>query len=175
MSRASRQDTAERLHSAAIHLLRSVRKVDAAMGLGPAKSSALSVLVFGGPRSLGELASAEGVKPPSMTRVVQELEADGLVRRKADERDRRAVRLEATAKAARILKEGRSRRAALLAEWLEQLDDQELARIEAALPVLERLGSRFTKTVKRLPKSIRPERPGRVNAHGARGRRPRGQ
>ena len=165
MSRASRQDTAERLHSAAIHLLRSVRKVDAAMGLGPAKSSALSVLVFGGPRSLSELASAEGVKPPSMTRVVQELEAEGLVRRKADERDRRAVRLEATAKATRILKEGRSRRAALLAEWLEQLDDQELARIEAALPVLEDLGAR----------SIRPERPGRVNAHGARGRRPRGQ
>lgn len=109
------------------------------MGLGPAKSSALSVLVFGGPRSLGELAAAEGVKPPSMTRVVQELEAEGLVRRKADERDRRAVRLEATAKADRILKEGRSGRAALLTEWLERLDAHELARIEAALPVLEKI------------------------------------
>ncbi len=83
-SRAARLHAAERLHSAAIHLLRAVRKVDVAMGLGPAKSSALSVLVFGGPRSLGQLAAAEGVKPPSMSRVVQELEAEGLVRRKTD-------------------------------------------------------------------------------------------
>ena len=138
----ARRIAAERLHSAAIHLLRGVRKVDAAMGLGPAKSSALSVLVFGGPRSPGELAAAEGVKPPSMTRVVQELEAEGLVRRRVNERDRRAVRLEATAKADRILKEGRARRAALLAEWLGQLDDRAFAKIEAALPVLEGMLSR---------------------------------
>jgi DNA-binding MarR family transcriptional regulator len=136
-SRDARQDAAERLHSAAIHLLRAVRKVDSAMGLGPAKSSALSVLVFGGPRSLGALAAAEGVKPPSMTRVVQELVADGLVKRRIDKEDRRAVRLEATARAVRILREGRSRRAALLAEWLGQLDDTEFETIEAALPILE--------------------------------------
>ena len=123
------------------------------MGLGPAKSSALSVLVFGGPRSPGELAAAEGVKPPSMTRVVQELEAEGLVRRRVDERDRRAVRLEATAKADRILKEGRARRAALLAEWLARLDDDAFRKIEAALPALEDLGFRFTKSVKRNPRS----------------------
>jgi DNA-binding MarR family transcriptional regulator len=138
----ARRTAAERLHSAAVHLLRGVRKVDAAMGLGPAKSSALSVLVFGGPRSLGELAAAEGVKPPSMTRVVQELEAEGLVRRRVNERDRRAVRLEATAKADRILKEGRARRAALLAEWLGLLDDQAFAKIEAVLPVLEEMISK---------------------------------
>jgi DNA-binding MarR family transcriptional regulator len=112
------------------------------MGLGPAKSSALSVLVFGGPRSLGELAAAEGVKPPSMTRVVQELEAEGLVRRRINDRDRRAVRLEATAKADRILKQGRARRAALLAEWLAELDDRAFAKVEAVLPVLEELTSK---------------------------------
>ncbi|HYN10317.1 MAG TPA: MarR family transcriptional regulator [Vicinamibacterales bacterium] len=137
-SRDARHDAAGRLHSAAIHLLRAVRKVDSAMGLGPAKSSALSVLVFGGPRSLGELAAAEGVKPPSMTRVVQELVAEGLVKRRTDKEDRRAVRLEATAKAVRILREGRSRRAALLAESLGQLDESEFAKIQAALPVLEK-------------------------------------
>ena len=141
-SRDRRQDAAERLHSAAIHLLRGVRKVDTAMGLGPAKSSALSVLVFGGPRSLGALAAAEGVKPPSMTRVVQELVAAGLVKRRTDREDRRVVRLEATAKAVRILKEGRARRAALLAEWLGQLDENEFAKIEAALPALERTSGR---------------------------------
>jgi DNA-binding MarR family transcriptional regulator len=156
--RRDRQDAAERLHSAAIHLLRAVRKVDAAMGLGPAKSSALSVLVFGGAKSLGELAAAEGVKPPSMTRVVQELVAGGLVRRTPDKADRRAVRLEATAKATRILKEGRSRRAALLAQWIEQLDDQEFAKIAAVLPVLEKL--------------LRSERPGRIDAHRPRRGRP---
>ena len=126
------------------------------MGLGPAKSSALSVLVFGGPRSLGELAAAEGVKPPSMTRVVQELVAEGLIRRRIDETDRRAIRLEATARAERILNEGRSRRAALLAQWLDDLDDREFAKIEAAIPVLEDLGFRFTKRVKRNPRSTRP-------------------
>jgi DNA-binding MarR family transcriptional regulator len=138
----ARLAAADRLHSAAIHLLRGVRRVDAAMGLGPAKSSALSVLVFGGPRSLGELAAAEGVKPPSMTRVVQELEAEGLVRRRINDRDRRAVRLEATAKADRILKQGRARRAALLAEWLAELDDRAFAKVEAVLPVLEELTSK---------------------------------
>jgi DNA-binding MarR family transcriptional regulator len=116
------------------------------MGLGPAKSSALSVLVFGGPRSLSELAAAEGVKPPSMTRVVQELEAEGLIRRHVNERDRRGIRLEATARADRILKEGRARRAALLAEWLERLDDRAFAKIEAALPALEDLGFRSPPT-----------------------------
>jgi DNA-binding MarR family transcriptional regulator len=144
----ARLAAADRLHSAAIHLLRGVRKVDAAMGLGPAKSSALSVLVFGGPRSPGELAAAEGVKPPSMTRVVQELEAEGLVRRRVNDRDRRAVRLEATAKANRILKEGRARRAALLAGWLAQLDNRAFAKVEAVLPVLEAMTSRTFRSSK---------------------------
>jgi DNA-binding MarR family transcriptional regulator len=166
-----RQSAAERLHAAAIHLLRGVRKVDAAMGLGPAKSSALSVLVFGGPRSPGELAAAEGVKPPSMTRVVQELEAEGLIRRRVDERDRRAVRLEATAKADRILKEGRARRAALLADWLGQLDDGAFRRIEAALPALEDLGFRFTKSVKRNPRSATRRAASRPDPPASRARR----
>jgi DNA-binding MarR family transcriptional regulator len=137
-----RAAAADRLHSAALHLLRGVRKADAAMGLGPAKSSALSVLVFGGPRSLGALAAAEGVKPPSMTRVVQELVAEGLVKRQLDQEDRRVVRLEATAKARRILQDGRARRAALLAEWLARLDDRDFSRIESALPVLEKMTHR---------------------------------
>jgi DNA-binding MarR family transcriptional regulator len=136
---ARRDAAADRLHSAAIHLLRGVRKADAVMGLGPAKSSALSVLVFGGPRSLGALAAAEGVKPPSMTRVVQELVAERLVTRRIDPEDRRVVRLEATARARRILNEGRARRAALLADWLGQLDDADVAKVEDVLPILERL------------------------------------
>ena len=65
---------ADRLHSAAIHLLRRVRKQDAATGEGPARLSALSVLVFGGgPMTLGQLAQAEQVRPPTMSRIVSGL------------------------------------------------------------------------------------------------------
>ena len=132
-------EVATRLHSAAIHLLRLVRRVDVEAGLGPAQLSALSVLVFGGPRSLGSLAAAEQVRPPSMTRVVQELEAGGYVKRRPDLSDRRAIALDATAKGKRLMFEGRSRRTTLLASWLKPLDPAELVAIARALPVIEQL------------------------------------
>src|SRR5579864_5125263 len=87
---------ADRLHSAAIRLLRRVRTRDTESGVGPAQLSALSVLVFGGPRSLGELAAAEQVRPPTMSRIVAGLMRAGLVRRQVVKEDRRRLRLEAT-------------------------------------------------------------------------------
>ena len=72
---------ATRLNSAAIHLLRRLHREDAALGLSSTRLSALSVLVLGGPRTLGQLADAEGVTAPSMTRLVTAMEADGLVER----------------------------------------------------------------------------------------------
>src|SRR4029077_12756810 len=86
---------ADQLHSAAIHLLRRLQVRDRESGIGPAQLSALSVLVFGGPRSLGELAEAEQVKPPTMSRIVAGLERERLVGRRATE-DGRRVRLEPT-------------------------------------------------------------------------------
>ena len=80
---ASRRETiavADRLHSAAIHLLRRVRKQDEASGVGPAQLSALSVLVFAGPKTFGELAAAEQVKPPTMSRIVAGLSAAVLLK-----------------------------------------------------------------------------------------------
>jgi len=74
-------ETADKLHSAAIHLLRRLRVRDRESGIGPAQLSALSVLVFGGPRSLGELADAEQVRPPTMSRIVSGLERARLVKR----------------------------------------------------------------------------------------------
>src|ERR671924_776068 len=91
-------EAADRFHSAAIHALRHVRREDPASGLSAARLSALSVLVFGGPRTLGELAAAERVRPPTMTNTVRGLEEAGLVRREADPHDGRVVRVEATAK-----------------------------------------------------------------------------
>src|SRR5260370_30762683 len=116
---------ADLLHSAAIHLLRTVRARDQRMGIGPAQLSALSVLVFGGPRSLKELADAEQVRPPTMSRIVTGLVRLGLVRRKETD-DKRRLRLEATAKGTKILHEGRRRRAQLLAQSLRKLTESEL-------------------------------------------------
>src|SRR5438309_5688376 len=89
------RQTADRLHSAAIHLLRRVRRTDALTGLPAAQLSALSVLM-GGPRTLGEMAAAEQVRPPTMSKLVTEMEGAGLVRRSGDADDARIVRLEMT-------------------------------------------------------------------------------
>jgi DNA-binding MarR family transcriptional regulator len=130
---------ADRLHSAAIHLLRRLRVRDRESGVGPAQLSALSVLVFGGgPRSLGELAEAEQVRPPTMSRIVAGLERAGLVRRHATD-DGRRVRLEATAKGAKILMEGRRRRVESLAKAVAALSGDELGELGEVLDVLEAL------------------------------------
>src|SRR3954462_9456450 len=102
--------TAERLHSTAIHLLRRLRREDDASGLTAPRLSALSVIVFGGPLTLGALGAAEQVRPPQMTRLVAALEQAGLVTREPDPDDRRQVLLRATAEGRRLLEEGRARR-----------------------------------------------------------------
>src|SRR5437660_11561413 len=112
-------DVADRLHSAAIHLLRQVRKQDVATREAPARLSALSVVVFGGPVTLGQLARAEQVKPPTMTKLVTGLEKEGLVRREIDPRDKRLVKIVATGKGERILREGRARRVKSLTDAVE--------------------------------------------------------
>ena len=76
--------TADNLHSAAIHLLRRLRREDAKSGLSAPRLSALSVVVFAGPITLGDLAAAEQVRPPTMTRLVTALEDEGLIVREAD-------------------------------------------------------------------------------------------
>ena len=120
--RGGREAVADRLHSAAIHLLRRLRLEDQASGLSPARASALSVLVFGGPRTLGELAVAEGVRPPTMSRLVAALEAEGLVARAGDPADRRVARLRSTARGKRLLARGRERRIGRLVALLAGLD-----------------------------------------------------
>jgi DNA-binding MarR family transcriptional regulator len=130
---------ADRLHSAAIHLLRRLRTQDVAMGLSGPAGSALSVIVFRGPLTLGELAAAEQVRPPTITRLAKALEADGLVERTTDSADRRVQRVQATAKGRRVLHQGRERRVRTLAAGLRRLSTRELASMEAALDALERL------------------------------------
>ena len=131
------ETVADRLHSASIHLLRRVRRQDDESGVTAPHLSALSVLVFGGARTLGELAAAEQVTPPSMTRIVRNLEADGLVERETDPADRRVARVRATEKGRRILQDARIRRIADLAERLASLNDADLRTLEQAAAIIE--------------------------------------
>lgn len=138
-------ELADRLHSAAIHLLRRLRREDARTGLSGPRLSALSVVVFGGPLTLGELAAAEQVKPPTMTRLVRALEARGLVTREGDENDGRVVRLRATAKGRALMAEGRARRVRALAEGLRTLEAAEREALGEAVDVLERIVPRLSR------------------------------
>src|ERR1700724_4786756 len=106
---------AARLHSAAIHLLRRVRNQDTVTGEGPARLSALSVLVFGGPKTLGELAAAEQIKPPTMSRIVAGLKRSHLIEITRDPHDARRLHIGPTAKGTHLLQQGRQRRIAYLA------------------------------------------------------------
>jgi DNA-binding MarR family transcriptional regulator len=131
-------EAADRFHSAAIHALRHVRRVDPATGLSAARLSALSVLVYGGPRTLGELAAAEQVRPATMTKIAQSLVEDGYARREADPADGRVVRLSATPKGRRVMQKGRERRVENLAGLLGRLSPGEVARVHEAAELVEK-------------------------------------
>ena len=130
-------EVADRLHSAAIHLLRNVAKPDVLSGQGPARLSALSVLVFGGPKTLGELAVAERVKPPTMSRIVAGLKRAGLARIQADAKDARKIHISVTAKGERLLQEARRRRILALAEMLAGLEVEDLDTLRRAAEIIE--------------------------------------
>ena len=131
------EEVADLLHSAAIHLLRRAREEDQALGVSPARLSALSVVVFRGPLTIGELARAEGVRSATMTGIVTGLEEQGLVRRRPDERDRRAVLVEATPAGKRTLTRGRRKRIDIVATRLADLGPDELGVLWQAGQLLE--------------------------------------
>jgi len=137
--RSQASGLADRLHSAAIHLLRRLRRQDVATGEGPARLSALSVLVFGGAKTLGELAAAEQVKPPTMSRIVAGLARSRLIEITADPHDARRMRIRATAKGTRLLQKGREFRIAYLASHLDALSPADLAKLGDAVEILQRL------------------------------------
>ena len=139
LSSIQQAEVADRLHSASIHLLRRLRKVDEASGLSAARLSALSVLVFGGPTTVGALARAEQVSAPTMSRLVTGLERDGFVVREADEGDARAVRVRATPKGRLVLVRGRERRVAELVDLLDGVSDEDLRALGNAAEVMERI------------------------------------
>lgn len=130
---------AEGLHSVALRLLRRLRKEDERLGVGPARLSVLSILVFGGPCRMKDLADTEQVKPPTMSRIVAGLEESGLARRQTDRCDGRSVRVEATARGRKLLERARLRRIAVLANRLKQLPAEKLGVLEASVDILKKM------------------------------------
>jgi DNA-binding MarR family transcriptional regulator len=131
-------ELADRLHSAAIHLLRRLRIQDLASGIGPAKLSALSVLVFAGrPLSLAELAGAEQVKNPTMSRLVTGMERDGLVQTQRATEDARSIQITATPRGEALLLAGKKRRVDSLAKAMSALKNEQVADMEKAVGLLQ--------------------------------------
>ena len=135
---SNRYQAAEAAHSAAIKLLRLVRTEDTKTGVGPAQLSALSVLVFHGPKRLNELATLEQVRPPTMSRIVDGLVKQGLAQRQSQASDRRSVEVRATAAGRRVLLQGKARRVRALTRRLATLSGRDIKIIrKAANLVLE--------------------------------------
>ena len=130
---------ADRLHSAAIHVLRRLRVEDKAIGLSGPRASALSVIVFRGPIAMGALAEAEQVRPPTITRLVASLERVGLVRRVSDPTDGRVQLVEATAAGRRLLQKGRARRVERLMGGIVHLDGEDQRVLARAAELMEGL------------------------------------
>lgn len=127
------------LHSVAIHLLRWVRVVDRETGLTPERLSLLSVVAFAGPKTVSELAEAEQVSSPAISRILNGLEEEGLVTRRRSERDRRYVHVRVTARGKRVIEAARARRLERISSRLDPLDEAELETLAAAVRILERV------------------------------------
>jgi len=147
MSRTSRTQVADLLHSASIHLLRRASEQDVASEITPARLSALAVVVFRGPLTLTALAQAEGVRPATMTNIASGLEAAGLVRRDRNEADGRSVLISATSEGERVLASARGRRIDAIAERIGDLPAEDVELLRRAAELLE---ERF---------ALRPRRP----------------
>ena len=134
---AKSETIADALHSAAIHLLRGLRKEDAAARVSGPQLSALSVLIFGGPQTLSSLAKIEQVRLPTMSRLVTDMERGGLAGRTASTEDKRKATISATQKGRALLQEGRRRRLARLTRALEKLSAEERQILSRAAALME--------------------------------------
>ena len=132
------REVANRLHSAAIHLLRRARRTDPLTGVSPAQLSALSVLMSG-PKTLGDLAAAEQVRPPTMSRLVSEMQRAGVARKVTDREDARVVRVHATPKGLRALSRGRAMRIESIEQLMTELGPDELGDVARAVGAIEKL------------------------------------
>jgi len=133
------QVVADEIHSAAIHLLRKLRREDSQSGLNSPRLSALSVVVFAGPVTLGDLAAAEQVRPPTMTRIVDALAELGLVTKSRNTKDGRSTYITATPAGRSLLMRGRDRRVRALATQIAELKAEQRATLQHATKILKQV------------------------------------
>jgi DNA-binding MarR family transcriptional regulator len=134
-------ELAAQLRLAVARLSRRIRQQAAATGeeLTASTQAALATIERLGPITLGELAAVEQVQPPSMTRIVARLDEWGYSIRIVDPNDRRVARVAVTDSGRELLARSRTRKDAFLAQRVARLSDDERARLDAALPILEHL------------------------------------
>ena len=130
-------DVPARLAFATGRLNRRLRS--AGGGISHGLLSALATVRAHGPLRLADLAQLETVSAPSITRLVAELEAKGLVSRQTDPDDGRAILISVTDQGVAAIASARAARAAMIAELFEPLTEDEIASITAALPALEKM------------------------------------
>ena len=152
-------ETARDLNSAAIHLLRGMRAVDRASGLTPARLSALSVLVFGGPSTLGQLARTEDVSGPTMTRIVDGLVTLGLATREEHPESARQVLISPTQAGVDLMQAAAARRVDVIVAALAALPAGDRRAIVAAAPSLRELSARVPGVARDLARQDAPDPP----------------
>lgn len=138
MSTSRKRKSIERFHHVAIRMLRGLRAVDEAAGFSGPRASTLSVLVFRGPQSLAGLAAAEGVKPPTMSRLVKAMQEEGLVESAIADDDQRRIRIVASAKGRALMLKGRERRLDALAKLFADATPREVAALATVVEMLDR-------------------------------------
>jgi DNA-binding MarR family transcriptional regulator len=134
-------DLASSLRISVMRLARRLRLEKSSDALSMNQLAVLGTLSRCGELTVGELASTEKVKPPSMTRTVNSLFEAGLVTRQPHPRDRRQVVIGLTPAARHVLDEDRRRRDAWLAKRLAALAPDERALLRAVAPLLDFLAS----------------------------------
>ena len=132
------EDLVTRTRLAVLRLARRLRQ-QVTPGITPSQQSALAAIEHRGPLTLGELAAYENVQPPSITRIVGNLEAADLVERTTAAADRRVSLVQITGQGRDELQAIRTQRDAWLAGQLATLSPDELDRVRAALPVLDKI------------------------------------
>ena len=138
-SKKNRRSVATHLHRASLRLLRRLRQADKELEISTARLSALSVLVFIGPKAVGELASIEQVSQPTMTSLIQGLIAQQLVKAESDPEDRRVRRLRPTARGKQLLLRGQQKRIDALLVMMTSLSGRDLRTLSSAAELMEGL------------------------------------
>jgi DNA-binding MarR family transcriptional regulator len=130
-------DTAEQVYVALQHAAKRLRDFDEAIGLSPARFSVLATLRYAGPQRVGELARQERVAQPTMTQLVNGMEAAGLVVRNASPDDRRGCTVELTPHGRAVVRRARARKIAWITDVIEGLSTAELQALHAAAATLD--------------------------------------